>query len=103
MEVYKVIRAITGVGEGKGPVIAINDGASGYTPWAGLFPNTDRVAMDLHPYFAFSGQPNSDPINVPAPDGQMGGVWPGMACSAWKPNMVDRYAIIRFSLSLPAG
>ena len=88
-----MIREITGIGEGKGPFIQLNIGIGpSLATWAGIFPNADRVAIDTHPYFAFNQQPNTQPINVPAPDGQMGGVWPGMACSAWKPGMTDRYA-----------
>ncbi|KAF9783831.1 glycoside hydrolase family 5 protein [Thelephora terrestris] len=83
LESYEVIRAITGVGEGKGPYISLNDGG-GYTGWAGLLPNVDRVILDTHPYFAFNGQPNTQPVNVPAADGLMGGIWPALACTAWK-------------------
>lgn len=89
-----MIREITGVGEGKGPYIAISDGISGLTSWANLLPNADRLALDTHLYFAFGGSPNSDPINVPAPDGQMGGIWSGMACTTWKNMMNTMYATI---------
>ena len=95
-----MIREITGFGEGKGPYIAISDGLgrfTGITAWAGLFPNADRLAIDTHPYFAFSDTANPDPINVPAPDGKMGGTWPGLACTSWKSLMNDMYATINFS------
>ena len=82
-----MIREITGIGEGKGPYIAITDGIGGVTIWAGLLPNADRLALDTHKYFAFGGDPNTDPINVTAPDGQMGGIWPGKACTTWKSMM----------------
>ncbi|KAF9645167.1 glycoside hydrolase family 5 protein [Thelephora ganbajun] len=84
LEVYRIMREITGIGEGKGPYVAISDGTSGPSDWVGLLPNADRLALDTHLYFAFDGQPNTDPINVPAQDGQMGGVWPGRVCAAWK-------------------
>ena len=93
------MREITGFGEGKGPFIAISDGIGGLDVWVDLLPNADRVALDTHPYFAFGGSPNTEPINVPAPDGQMGGIWPGRACTAWKGVMTRRCAII--SLSFP--
>ena len=84
-----MIREITGFGEGKGPWIAIGDGIGGLTVWAGLLPNADRLALDTHPYFAFGGNPNTEPINVPAKDGQMGGVWSERACTSWKGMMND--------------
>ena len=89
-----MIREITGTGEGKGPFIVIDDGFGGLTSWGGLLPNVDRVAIDTHPYFAFSGAANDDPINVAAPDGQMGGIWPGRACSTWQDNLNSMYATI---------
>lgn len=99
MESYQVIRAITGVGEGKGAFITLSDGIGGLSIWAGLLPNADRVAIDTHPYFAFDGEPNTDPINVTAPDGQMGGTWPGLACSTWQASTTTRYATIDLSSS----
>jgi len=98
-----MIRGITGFGEGKGPFITVSDGLgrfTGITAWAGLLPNADRIAIDTHPYFAFGDTANTDPINVPAPDGKMGGVWPGMACTSWKSLMNDMCATIRFFLFL---
>lgn len=92
-----MIREITGIGEGKGPYILIDDGFGGLTTWAGQLPNVDRVAIDTHPYFAFSGSANDDPINVAAPDGKMGGIWPGRACSTWADNLNSMYAITSFS------
>lgn len=97
VESYQVIRAITGVGEGKGAFITLSDGIGGLSIWAGLLPNADRVAIDTHPYFAFDGEPNTDPVNVAAPDGQMGGVWPGLACSTWQASTTTRCATIVLS------
>ena len=87
-----MVRNITGIGEGKGPFLAISDGIGGLVPWAGLLPNADRLALDTHTYFAFGGQANTEPINVPAADGKMGGVWPGRACTTWKGQLNDMYA-----------
>ena len=42
---YKMIRDITGVGEGKGPVIAFHDGFDGYPQWAGFLHGADRIAI----------------------------------------------------------
>ena len=92
-----MIREITGFGEGKGPYIAVDDGFGGLTSWGGTLPNVDRVAIDTHPYFAFSGSANDDPINVAAPDGQMGGIWPGRACSTWQDNLNSMYATVGLS------
>ena len=85
-----MIREITGFGEGKGPYIAIDEGFGNITSWAGVFPNVDRVVIDTHPYFAFGSfgnVTNPSPINISAPDGQMGGIWPGRACSTWQDMM----------------
>ena len=89
-----MIREITGFGEGKGPYIVIDDGSGGLASWAGLLPNVDRVAISTYPYFAFNASANDDPINTLAPDGQMGGVWPGRACSTWADDLNSMYAII---------
>ena len=87
-------REITGIGEGKGPYLAITDGIGGLYPWAGLLPNADRLALDTHTYFAFGGQPNTEPVNVPAVDGKMGGVWPERACQQWKNTLTTMCATI---------
>src|SRR5579872_5350861 len=100
LEVYRVIREITGIGEGKGAFITISDGIGGLGPWVGLMPNADRLAIDTHPYLAFGGQPNTQPISVPAPDGQMGGIWPGTACTAWLAITTQRYATANRSFPL---
>ncbi|EJD08278.1 glycoside hydrolase [Fomitiporia mediterranea MF3/22] len=71
LQAYDIMRGITGIGEGKGPFMSIHDGFEGPAKWAGFLPGSDRIAMDWHPYFAFNGQPNLDPI----------GVWPARACS----------------------
>ncbi|TBU22967.1 glycoside hydrolase [Dichomitus squalens] len=82
-EAYKMVRNITGVGEGKGPVIAFHDGFSGFQQWAGFLEGADRIAIDDHPYFAFGGRPNRELVNVTADGGDgtlMGGSWPKDAC-----------------------
>ncbi|KAH8103524.1 glycoside hydrolase family 5 protein [Cristinia sonorae] len=89
LQAHDMIREITGIGEGKGPYIAVHDGFLGVTQWDGFLPNSDRIIMDTHPYFAFNGQPNNEPINIPA-DGdptQFGGKWPLQACRSWASGM----------------
>ena len=75
----------------------IGTGIGGLTVWNDLLPNADRLVLDTHPYFAFDGQPNDEPINITASDGQMGGTWPQNACSSWKGMMNDACAITIFS------
>ncbi|HEV7736311.1 MAG TPA: hypothetical protein VGO47_02920 [Chlamydiales bacterium] len=75
-----MVRSITGVGAGKGPYIVIHDGFNGISSWqvmhdtlsyneiiilprADFLPNSDRIVLDTHPYFAFSGDPNTDPLS----------------------------------------
>ncbi|KAH7883443.1 glycoside hydrolase family 5 protein [Phlebopus sp. FC_14] len=79
---HDMIREITGYGEGHGPYIAIHDGFEGVSTWAGFLQGSDRIILDTHPYFAFNGQPNTEPIAT-GTGLQAGGIWPNTACSAW--------------------
>ena len=57
-----MMREITGTG--KGPMISIHDGfQGGLTPWSGFLSGSDRIAMDSHPYLAFTNT-NNDPMAV---------------------------------------
>ncbi|KAI0359285.1 glycoside hydrolase [Trametes cingulata] len=85
-EAYQMVRGVTGTGAGNGPMIAFHDGFSGPGGWANFLPGADRVALDTHPYFAFNGKANRDPVNVTADGGdgqEMGGQWPLLACNSW--------------------
>ncbi|CAE6415024.1 unnamed protein product [Rhizoctonia solani] len=62
MEVYNIIRNISGTGEGNGPMISVHDGFIGLNEWNGFFEGADRVALDTHTYLAFGGVGN-DPLN----------------------------------------
>ncbi|KAI5120169.1 hypothetical protein M0805_008436 [Coniferiporia weirii] len=77
LQSYELIREITGIGEGKGPYISIHDGFQSLSSWAGFFAGSDRINLDNHPYFAFDGQPNLEPIDA----------WPTMACNSWGSNI----------------
>ena len=102
-----MVRDITGTGEGNGPIITIQDGLTDVTNWAGFLSGADRLALgafglgfnlmgifadiiaDTHPYFAFDGNANREPLNTTA-DGdatQLGGQWPLQACNAWGASM----------------
>lgn len=83
-----MIREITGVGQG--PFIAIGEGFAGVNTWNGFLPNSDRIALDYHPYFAFTGQANTQPISTGTGD-DAGGPWPKMACEAWGPAISQAY------------
>ncbi|OCH91075.1 glycoside hydrolase [Obba rivulosa] len=91
LHAYDMIRNITGIGEGHGAYIAIHDGFVGTASWKGFLQGSDRIILDTHPYFAFDGQPNDAPIDIPATGGNgttlLGGQWPSQACSAWGPGM----------------
>jgi aryl-phospho-beta-D-glucosidase BglC (GH1 family) len=74
-QAYKMIRGITGIGEGKGPIISIHDGFASASSWYGFLAGADRVALDTHPYFAFAGANNApltsyiaQPCNTWGPD-----------------------------------
>ncbi|KAI0644611.1 glycoside hydrolase, partial [Trametes meyenii] len=87
---YQMVRGITGTGEGNGPVISFHDGFDPLSNWAGFLAGADRVAIDDHPYFAFDGQTNREPVNITAVGGDgtlLGGKWPQQACDAWGPSM----------------
>ncbi|KAL0578127.1 hypothetical protein V5O48_003870 [Marasmius crinis-equi] len=85
LEAHRMMRDITGFGEGKGAYMSIHDGFQDITSWAGFMPGADRVIMDSHPYFAFSNGANNDPIAT-GTDLTAGGVWPQQACNAWAPS-----------------
>ncbi|KAI0768688.1 glycoside hydrolase [Trametes elegans] len=90
LRAYEMIRNITGTGEGNGPIISLHDGFDPLTRWAGFLQGADRVAIDDHPYFAFNGNSNREPVNVTADGGdgtELGGKWPKQACDAWGGNM----------------
>ncbi|KAI8978178.1 glycoside hydrolase [Trametes punicea] len=83
---YQTARGITGTGAGNGPMIAFHDGFSGPGDWAGFLSGSDRIALDTHPYFAFNGQANREPVNTTADGGdgqELGGQWPLLACTNW--------------------
>ena len=89
IQAHNTLREITGVG--KGFYIAIGDGFAGIENWAGYLPNSDRIILDSHPYFAFDGGINDSPIVDTGPDGRPGGIWPQQACGDWAHQLVGRY------------
>ncbi|KAG2741648.1 glycoside hydrolase [Suillus brevipes Sb2] len=86
LRAHDMIRNITGYGEGNGPYIAIHDGFQGLSSWAGFLEGSDRIVLDSHPYFAFSGNSNSAPIAT-GTGLDAGGIWPALACSRWATAM----------------
>ncbi|KAM5545145.1 hypothetical protein V8D89_001256 [Ganoderma adspersum] len=89
LKAYQMVRDITGTGEGNGPMITIHDGFTGVANWAGFLSGADRLALDTHPYFAFDGNANREPVNITAEGDatQLGGQWPLQACNAWGAGM----------------
>ncbi|KAJ7752654.1 glycoside hydrolase family 5 protein [Mycena metata] len=85
LELHTLLRGITGFGAGNGPYIGVHDGFQGVASWAGFMPGSDRIILDTHPYFAFDGAPNNQPIaTADDPDSvDAGGRWPAAACSTW--------------------
>ncbi|KAF7366076.1 Glycoside hydrolase family 5 protein [Mycena venus] len=80
LEAHTMIRGITGIGAGKGPFISIHDGFQALSSWAGFLAGSDRIAIDQHPYLAFSGAPNNAPIATGENPNDAGGQWPGIVC-----------------------
>ncbi|KAG8901579.1 hypothetical protein FRB99_005212, partial [Tulasnella sp. 403] len=75
LKAHDLLRGITGTGAGNGPILSIHDGFTGAAPWAGKFPGSDRLALDIHPYFAF-GEQSSAPMSQQAL----------RACQTWAPG-----------------
>ncbi|KAF8514621.1 glycoside hydrolase superfamily [Gautieria morchelliformis] len=73
LQAYDIVRSITGVGQGKGPFLSIHDGFQGLESWANFLPGSDRIILDTHPYFAFDGSPNTQPLSQYA----------AMPCNSW--------------------
>jgi hypothetical protein len=84
LHAHDMIRGITGYGTGHGPYIAIHEGFAGQAQWANFLPNSDRIALDVHPYLAFGGSTQSTVI---AADGSP---YAAQACG-WGPEMSTRY------------
>lgn len=93
---HDTIRNITGYGEGHGPYIAIHDGFRGLAAWADFLQGSDRIMLDTHPYFAFTGEYSGQPIAT-GTGLSAGGIWPQQACNAWGPGMNTRYAFYPLS------
>jgi glucan 1,3-beta-glucosidase len=91
LEAHSIIRSITGYGEGNGPYISIHDGFVGLSSWADFLPQSDRIALDTHPYFAFSGSSATAPIDT-GTGPNAGGTWPAAACQNWASGMNARYS-----------
>ncbi|KAK7054692.1 hypothetical protein VNI00_003155 [Paramarasmius palmivorus] len=53
-EVYDTLRKDSGLGEGKGPIIAIQDGFQGVSLWEDFMHGADRLALDQHPLLAWN-------------------------------------------------
>src|ERR1700761_2155815 len=68
-----MIRNITGFGAGNGPYMVIHDGFVGTQNWTSFLRGADRLALDTHPYFAFDGTANNEPLAQQ----------PAKACNAW--------------------
>ena len=111
LQAHTMIRDITGLGEGHGPVcrsfflilhlevlitflvtlqyIVIHD-AFHTAEWSGFLKGSDRIALDTHPYFSF-GTISTAPIAVTGDGGLPGGGWPADVCNSWGPGVNDRY------------
>ena len=84
-----MMRGITGFGEGNGAFISIHDGFAGLNTWANFLPQSDRIALDTHPYFAFDGSPATSPIDT-GTGASAGGTWPTAACQRWAQSINAR-------------
>ncbi|TDL22953.1 glycoside hydrolase [Rickenella mellea] len=79
LHAHNMIRGITGTGAGNGPYISIHDGFTGVGQWAGFLAGSDRIILDTHPYFAFNGQANTDPVST----------WAAQPCNDWASGILN--------------
>lgn len=89
LHTHDMIRGITGYGTGHGPYITIHDGFAGLANWANFLPDSDRIALDVHPYLAFNGASHSSPIAAVG-GSQPGGTYVTQACG-WGSDVNTRY------------
>ncbi|OWZ33521.1 glucan 1,3-beta-glucosidase [Cryptococcus neoformans AD2-60a] len=57
IEAHNIIRDITGIGSGNGPMLSMHDGFLGVTAWYGDLAGADRMMLDQHTYMVFQDQP----------------------------------------------
>jgi len=88
VEAHRLMREITGYGEGNGPYMVIHDSFRTPAIWTDFMNGADRVGMDTHPYFAFTGNSNPDTVDTGTGPGA-GGVWPARACERYS-NMMNQ-------------
>lgn len=60
IQAHNIIREITGIGAGKGPMLSMHDGFLGVTQWYGDLAGADRMMLDQHTYMVFQDQPQGD-------------------------------------------
>lgn len=75
--------------------IAIHDGFLTTSVWDGFLQGSDRIMMDKHDYFAFTG-PQPSPLDIVGPSGVLGGKWPMTACSAWGGSTNNRSVKVHY-------
>lgn len=56
------MRGVTNHEVGQGPLISFHNAFLANSEWAGFLPGADRIALDNHPYMAFSNQ-DPDPLS----------------------------------------
>jgi glucan 1,3-beta-glucosidase len=61
LEAYRIVKEVCGTGQGNGPYVSIHNGFESPANWVGLYPNADRMAMDMHPYLAFNDRQDPSP------------------------------------------
>ncbi|KAG9009474.1 hypothetical protein FRB94_014241 [Tulasnella sp. JGI-2019a] len=80
LHMHDTLRNITGTGAGNGPYLSIHDGFQSLTLWADFLPGRDRMAMDTHPYLAFTTQ---DPSPVSSQTQKPCNAWGKSVNASW--------------------
>jgi hypothetical protein len=66
LEAYRIIREVTGVGEGNGAMLGIHDGFLGVKAWYDFGAGADRFALDQHTYMVSLPAEGDDGADVRA-------------------------------------
>lgn len=93
LEAYSMIRSITGIGAGNGPMLSVHDAFLGIDHWQDFARGADRLALDQHPYMVFQDQPDfSEPGSYSAKPCQSWGGWTNQTSIAYGPNSAGEFS-----------
>ncbi|KAJ2922815.1 hypothetical protein H1R20_g14280, partial [Candolleomyces eurysporus] len=98
LEAHRMMREISGFGEGNGPYMVVHDSFQGLAGLAGFTDGADRIGGDVHPYFAFNGDANPATIDSGVGPGAGNG-WALRACTRFGTMMNDSRVALGVSVA----